>query len=389
MKSNKNAEKTAVVYWPFSVFRDVHLKKDIGSMSLSFRDRGYETTLIVGEFLATEIVGVNVYETGNSHYKIMNPLSQAMEFIKVMKKLLRLSPDIVITYNRNLFFSVITALYKLTNIFKFTKRLRSKFIIKMDSDGNFRFTNFPPRIFEHSNFLKVLNFSVVVTLKMNYFSSNYISIETECGLEKIKKILHKEGKLRVVPNGCALGYFGNQLDEVRNKEHVILAVSRVARQKSLETLIEAFAQVSSDFPEWSVKIAGEIEDLNYYEELTKITRTLRVDNKVTFEGAVSEHKLLELYSISSIFCLSSNWEGDSISRIEAIAAGLPVITTEAGCGQSLEKYGSVVVPIGDFISLASGLTRLMSDVKLRKEISASQKAAVISWDDVVERYINL
>ena len=389
MKSNKNAEKTAVVYWPFSVFRDVHLKKDIGSMSLSFRDRGYETTLIVGEFLATEIVGVNVYETGNSHYKIMNPLSQAMEFIKVMKKLLRLSPDIVITYNRNLFFSVITALYKLTNIFKFTKRLRSKFIIKMDSDGNFRFTNFPPRIFEHSNFLKILNFSVVVTLKMNYFSSNYISIETECGLEKIKKILHKEGKLRVVPNGCALGYFGNQLDEVRNKEHVILAVSRVARQKALETLIEAFAQVSSDFPEWSVKIAGEIEDLNYYEELTKITRTLRVDNKVTFEGAVSEHKLLELYSISSIFCLSSNWEGDSISRIEAIAAGLPVITTEAGCGQSLEKYGSVVVPIGDFISLASGLTRLMSDVKLRKEISASQKAAVISWDDVVERYINL
>lgn len=177
--------------------------------------------------------------------------------------------------------------------------------------------------------------------------------------------------------------------EVRNEEHVILAVSRVARQKALETLIEAFAQVSSDFPEWSVKIAGEIEDLNYYEELTKITRTLRVDNKVTFEGAVSEHKLLELYSISSIFCLSSNWEGDSISRIEAIAAGLPVITTEAGCGQSLEKYGSVVVPIGDFISLASGLTRLMSDVKLRKEISASQKAAVISWDDVVERYINL
>ena len=389
MKSNKNAEKTAVVYWPFSVFRDVHLKKDIGSMSLSFRDRGYETTLIVGEFLATEIVGVNVYATGNSHYKIMNPLSQASEFIKVMKKLLRLSPDIVITYNRNPFFSVITALYKLTNIFKFTKRLRSKFIIKMDSDGNFRFTNFPPRIFEHSNFLKILNFSVVVTLKMNYFSSNYISIETECGLEKIKKILHKEGKLRVVPNGCALGYFGNQLDEVRNKEHVILAVSRVARQKALETLIEAFAQVSSDFPEWSVKIAGEIEDLNYYEELTKITRTLRVDNKVTFEGAVSEHKLLELYSISSIFCLSSNWEGDSISRIEAIAAGLPVITTEAGCGQSLEKYGSVVVPIGDFISLASGLTRLMSDVKLRKEISASQKAAVISWDDVVERYINL
>ena len=389
MKSDKNVEKTAVVYWPFSVFKDVHLKKDIGGLSLSFRDMGYKTTLIVGNFHSTKIVGVDVYETGNSHHKILNPLTQANEFIKVMKKLLRLSPDIVITYNRNPFFSVITILYKLTNIFKLKKRPRSKFIIKMDSDGNFRFTNFPPRIFEHTNFLKILNFLVAVTLKINYFSSDYISIETECGLEKIKKILHKERKLRVVPNGCALGYFGNPLEEVRNKESVILAVSRVVRQKSLETLIEAFAQVSKDFPGWSFKIAGEIEDLNYYEELTKITRTLDVENKVTFEGAVSEHKLLELYSISSIFCLSSNWEGDSIARIEAMGAGLPVITTEAGCGQSLEKYGSIVVPIGDSISFASGLKRLMSDVRLRKEISASQKAAVVSWDDVAKRYINM
>ena len=389
MKSKNNLEKTAVVYWPFSIFRDIHLKKDIGSIPLSFRDRGYETTLIVGEFLATDIFGVNIYETENSHYKIMNPLSQAMEFIKVMKKLLRLSPDIVITYNRNPFFPLVMALYKFTNIFKFKKKHKTKFIIKMDSDGDFRFTNFPSHFLEETYFYRVLNISTTVMLDLNHIFSDYISIESECGLEKIKKILRKVEKLVVIPNGCASSYFVDSNKEVPKKENVTLSVSRVARQKSLETLIEAFAQISSAFPDWSVIIVGEIEDQSYYEELVKLTEKVGLYNRVNFEGTVSQEKLQELYSKSSIFCLPSNWEGDSISRREALAAGLPLITTEAGCGQSLEKYGSIVVPIGDSTSLASGLARLMSDVNLREEISESQKRALISWDDVVDRFINL
>ena len=389
MKSKNNLEKTAVVYWPFSIFRDIHLKKDIGSIPLSFRDRGYETTLIVGEFLATDIFGVNIYETENSHYKIMNPLSQAMEFIKVMKKLLRLSPDIEITYNRNPFFPLVMALYKFTNIFKFNKKHKTKFIIKMDSDGDFRFTNFPSHFLEETYFYRVLNISTTVMLDLNHIFSDYISIESECGLEKIKKILRKVEKLVVIPNGCASSYFVDSNKEVPKKENVTLSVSRVARQKSLETLIEAFAQISSAFPDWSVIIVGEIEDQSYYEELVKLTEKVGLYNRVNFEGTVSQEKLQELYSKSSIFCLPSNWESDSISRREALAAGLPLITTEAGCGQSLEKYGSIVVPIGDSTSLASGLARLMSDVNLREEISESQKRALISWDDVVDRFINL
>ena len=389
MKSKKNSEKTAVIYWPFSVFREVHLKKDVGSISLSFSEKGYKTTLIVGEFLPAGINGVNIYETGNPHSKIMNPLSQASEFIKILKKLLRISPDIVITYNRNPFFPIIIALYKFRIFFNFTRRNRTKFIMKMTTDGNFRFTNFPSLFLANSTLHRILSIASVASLKTNYLFFDYISIETECGLENIKRILRKDRKLGVVPNGCSPGYFLEESEDTSNKENVILAVSRVVRQKSLETLIEAFGLVYTDFPKWSVKIVGEIGDQFYYEELAKMVKKLGVDNMVTFEGAVSEDKLLKLYSRSSIFCLSSNWEDDSISRREAIAAGLPVITTEAGCGRSLEKYGSIVVPIGDSTALASGLARLMSDANLRKKNSVTQMGAVVSWDDVVERYISL
>lgn len=388
LKSNKNMRKTAVVYWPFSVFRDVHLKKDVGSIPLSFRKEDYETTLIVGEFLANGISGVNVYETRNSHHKIMNPLAQASEFIKVTRKLFELSPNIVIAYNRNPLFPIITALYRFRNIFKFKKWYKTKFIVKMDFGGDFRFTYFSSRFLQDLNLLKALHFSVIVMLKMNYFLSDYISMESECGLSTIQKLLGKSEKLSVIPNGCDLGYYvGNQIES--DKENIILSVSRVVKQKSLETLIEAFGQINMNFPEWSVKIVGEIEDTNYYEKLSNLIKKIEIDNRIIFTGAISEHKLLKLYLKSAIFCLPSNWEVDSISRREAIAAGLPVITTEAGCGRSLEKYGSIVVPIGDSTALALGLARLMSDANLRKEISATQMAAVVSWDDVVERYINL
>ncbi len=389
MKSKEKAEKTALIYWPFSVFREVHLKKDVGSISQFFREKGYETTLIVGEFLPAGINGVNIYETGNPHSKIMNPLSQVSELIKILKKLFEIFPDIVITYNRNPFFPIIIALYKLRIFFNFARKNRTKFIMKMTSDGNFRFTNFPSLFLANSTLHRILSIASVASLKINYLFFDYISIETECGLENIKRILSKDIKLGVVPNGCAPEYFLEGSEDTSNKENVILAVSRVVRQKSLETLIEAFALIYTDFPKWSVEIVGEIGDQFYYEELAKLVKKLGVDNMVTFEGAVSEGKLLKLYSGASIFCLSSNWEDDSISRREAIAAGLPVITTEAGCGRSLEKYGSIVVPIGDSTALAAGLARLMSDANLRKEISASQKAAVVSWDDVVEKYINL
>jgi glycosyltransferase involved in cell wall biosynthesis len=259
----------------------------------------------------------------------------------------------------------------------------------MDSDGNFRFTNFPSHFLDKSYFHGVPNISAAVMLKLNNFFSDYISIESECGLEKVKKTLHKAKKLVLVPNGCALSYFEDDHKVVSKKEDVILAVSRVARQKSLETLIEAFAPIGPNFPEWSVKIVGDIEDQSYYEELVKLIEKLGLYKRVNFEGTVSQEKLLEFYSRSSIFCLSSNWEGDPISRREAIAAGLPVITTEAGCGRSLEKYGSIVVPIGDSTALASGLARLMSDANLRKKNSATQMGAVVSWDDVVEKYISL
>jgi len=382
-------KKSAVVYWPFSIFSRVHTKKDASGIASSLRKKNYDTTLIVGKFLATKIEGIRTYETGNTHYSILSPLAQANEFFKLLKILFRLSPDIVIAFNRNPTFPLIILLYKLINFFRPERNRKTKFLLKMDSDGQFRFTNFPPHSLKNPTFRKILSISAVLMLKLNYLTFDYISIETECGLERIKKIIHNERKIVVIPDGIDSIYFEEASSSIAERGNVILAVSRVARQKSLEILIEAFTYIHREFPDWVVKVVGEIEDPDYFQELVKNTEKYKLEDKVHFVGSVSEADLLNFYATSAIFCLPSNWEGFPISRLEAIAMGLPVITTEAGCGESLRKYGSIVVPVNDAKSLAEGLRLLMSDSKLRQKIVKSQRGAVISWDDVVEMYLTL
>ena len=388
MKLNDTGlKKTAIIYWPFSVFNEVHVKKDVGSIATSLKNKEYETTLIVGKFIPKSIDGINISETGNSHNKILNPISHSIEIIKVIKKLLKLNPDVVITYNRNPFLFIIIFVYKFRKLFSISSTKYTKFIMKMTSDGNFRFSNFPARFLEISSLRKILLISAIIELRINYKLIDFMSIETECGMEKIKHILNKDDKLLVVPNGCSNEYFLTNQTKIQKREESILVVSRIVEQKGLEILVGAYAKISQKFPTWSVKIIGEIEDKNYYLQLSEMVNKRKLDKTITFLGKISDEELLELYFTSSIFCLPSIWEDDSISRREAIAAGLPVVTTEAGCGKLFEQYGSIVVPIRDSNALALGLENLMLSEKLRKEISVKQIGAVVSWDDVVENYL--
>ena len=61
--------------------------------------------------------------------------------------------------------------------------------------------------------------------------------------------------------------------------------------------------------------------------------------KIFFVGEKSRKDLIEIYNQSPIYCLFSRSESFSISRLEAIAMGLYVITTDAGCARDFSKYG--------------------------------------------------
>ncbi len=217
---------------------------------------------------------------------------------------------------------------------------------------------------------------------------DFVTAETECAVERFKELTLLKRKVRLVQNG----FIEEPIDDENasiGREHMILTTVRIARQKSLETLIYAFSRIEKEAGDWRVEIAGPVEDQDYYEELKTLIDSLGLTGRVVFLGELSTEDLISRYVRSSIFCLPSLWESFAISRMEAIYFGLPVLSTDAGCGKSLAPFGSIIVPVGDIGAMADGMLKLIKSEELRKSIAISQKKALISWREVIEAYLSL
>jgi glycosyltransferase involved in cell wall biosynthesis len=182
-----------------------------------------------------------------------------------------------------------------------------------------------------------------------------------------------------------LPYTGN---DVRKRQ--IICVARIAPVKGIHDLIMAFHIASKRVPGWRLIIVGPIEDRQYYEYLQNLIKKFNLENGVSFTGMVNDEELARIYAESLIFVLPSYHEGFSIARVEALAYGLPVITTETGGSEVVRGCGLVVKP-GDVYGLAKALEDLMSNEELRAKLSnlALDRAKSLTWRSIAERIIKI
>lgn len=165
---------------------------------------------------------------------------------------------------------------------------------------------------------------------------------------------------------------------------VILSAGRHVEQKDFETLIRAFAELSTT-REARLVLAGEGERTHKYRE---IADELGVSDGVSMPGFVDNiHRYM--YH-SDVFALSSRWEGLSLVLIEAMGCGTPVVSTDcpSGPAEVLEngKYGPLV-SVGSHTELADAIGRT-----LENPISSNQlrsRAQDFSIESATESYASL
>jgi glycosyltransferase involved in cell wall biosynthesis len=114
---------------------------------------------------------------------------------------------------------------------------------------------------------------------------------------------------------------------------------------------------------------GELRD-----ELVELSRTLGIDDRVRFLGYVDD--IGQWYAAFDAFLLTSLNEGTPVVAIEALAAGVPVVATDAGGTRTVVDDGETgfVVPIGDVDALAERLQQLRDDAELRTRFAESGRA---------------
>lgn len=170
----------------------------------------------------------------------------------------------------------------------------------------------------------------------------------------------------------------------------IVSVGRLEPVKNQKMLIQAFAKFNKMHPDYFLEIYGEG---SLRRELEGLTFRLNIASNVIFHG-FCENVVQEICD-SSIFVLSSDYEGLSNSMIEAMAMGLPVIATDCANGGSRayiqDGYNGLLVPVGDVDAMCSAMNKLSEDPEFFDHISinAEKIRNKLKCDKIARRFLNL
>lgn len=176
-------------------------------------------------------------------------------------------------------------------------------------------------------------------------------------------------------------------------EKVIVNAGRLEEQKNQKLLIDAFAEVSFKYPQYTLKIFG---DGSLRADLQQLIRQHGMQERIVLMGSKKDY--LEQLSKAEIFVLSSNYEGLSNALLEAMALGIPCISTNcAGSDEVIKnEVNGILVPKGNQELLARALEKLISNKKLRKKLSEEGQKVneyfginniINKWDSVlVQQY---
>lgn len=215
---------------------------------------------------------------------------------------------------------------------------------------------------------------------------------TEDEIKKFIKLGVRKNKIIVIPAGINREDYKNKniqrlkekyLGKKKNRK-TILYVGRIHKSKGIQEVFKAIRDIDVNF-----LIIGK--DAGYKKELEKKEKELGIEEKVRFFGAVDKKTLLEVYALSDLFVLYSEWEGFGIVLIEAMASGLPCIVSNKGSLPYLIKDNYNGFIADNLEQLREKIKVLTQNEKLRKKlgINAKKFSKRFDWHKISEEHSRL
>ncbi len=244
---------------------------------------------------------------------------------------------------------------------------------------------------ERNNPYKYFNSKPLVIAKKisSVLSDGYI-FQTEAAKKYYPSSMHK--KSAVIPNAVFNPMIG-EIEPAEIRQKIIYGVGRLSPQKRLDCLIDAFSIVSEKHPDYKLVIFGE-GDLR--EDLQNQIDKLNLSEKAILPGADKE--ALKFVSKGSVFVLSSEYEGMPNALMEAMAVGVPCVSTRCKMGPEElidDGYNGILVSDGcSKDELASGICRIIENEELADRLSQNSRkliethsvsAICESWLDYLNR----
>jgi len=200
----------------------------------------------------------------------------------------------------------------------------------------------------------------------------------------LKSLLHRHcstAPVVTIPNGLLPNKFSPDVE----KTNRILVVSRMFARKGIQYFLQALATLQND----NIREVNIVGDGPHLAILKHMARTLGVQAKFWGHLDNTSPELKHLYETSQIFVFPSEAENFPIVLLEAMGAGLAIITTQGtGCAEVVGETG-MLVPPKNVNAIRKNLIQLMNEPELCKRLGmAAQKRfeKSFTWDVVTKQY---
>ena len=191
----------------------------------------------------------------------------------------------------------------------------------------------------------------------------------------------------VIPNLVTV--YPNDISCYSERSNRIICVGRLTRQKGFDYLIKAWALIANKYPGWKIDIfgSGDLEDF-----LIQMIDNYNLKESITINKPTSN--IFEEYDRSSIYILSSRYEGFCLVLLEAMSFGIPCISFNCPHGPSdmiTNGEEGILVPVGDINKLAESIEWMITHKEERERMSQNSREKVKYYlaENIMPQWVEL
>jgi len=199
-----------------------------------------------------------------------------------------------------------------------------------------------------------------------------ITVIPEAADERYRPLEKEKGDFRTVLKKYASHQF-------------LLYVGNYKPHKNLIRLVEAFDQALPELPKGSQLVIVGPRDKRY-PEIGRLVKKLALEKSVILAGYVSEEELLILYNSATAFVFPSLYEGFGLPPLEAMACGLPVISSNLSSLPEVVGKAALSINPEDVEDMRRAIVGVFSDEELRQDLRRKglARAKKFSWEKTAE-----
>ena len=219
--------------------------------------------------------------------------------------------------------------------------------------------------------------------------NNIICVSQPSKEDVISEFKVDEKNITVIPNGIDIGIFKPSSIKKSFSFKIVTTASADIPLKGLRHLILALPRVIRQFPLTSLTVIGKSPEKS---NLNNLIDDLDLEDKITFRSGISEKEIVKTYHDSDIAVIPSLYEGFGFGAGEAMACGVPLISTDSGGLKQVIGDAAVKIKPGSVNEIEEGIFKLFTEEKIRQELAEKGRERIeefFDWKIAASAYIEV